>query len=103
MMNPMSEIIIHDMDDGVDGNLTYLGKGLPASPTAIEDMMIGAKVPRPYIAHSYSFRLNELNGQIKGPQPPDKLNSLATLLSDLSECMFGATGVQKPPTVYEKR
>lgn len=83
-MIPISEIIIHDMIDG-SGDLIFLGKGLPATPEAIEEMMIGAKVLRPYIANTYSFRLHELNGQITGPQEVDKLNSLATLLDGLSE------------------
>jgi len=43
------------------------------------------KVKYPYIAHSYSFRLDGLNGQITGPQPLDKLNSLAVMLGSLSE------------------
>ncbi|MDL2232341.1 hypothetical protein LJC63_02005 [Ruminococcaceae bacterium OttesenSCG-928-L11] len=80
----MYEILVRQMDDG---DLTYLADGLelPASQEDIERVMELAGVDKPYIAHSYSFRLNELNGQITGPQPLEELNSFAAMIACLSE------------------
>ncbi len=81
----MHEITIIEMDDGADGNLTYLGKDLPADMDEIMKAAAGADVPKPYIAHSYSFRLNGLNGKITGPQKLEELNGFAGHLAELSE------------------
>lgn len=71
----MPEIIVRQMRD-TSGDLHHPdgGLNLPADHFST-----------PYTATEYTFRLEELNGQITGPQPIGKLNSFATMLSDLSE------------------
>ena len=83
----MPEIIIRQIAFGADGGPANLANGikLPIDNETLDKTMMCMKVKYPYIAHSYSFRLDGLNGQITGPQPLDKLNSLATLLNGMSE------------------
>ena len=84
----MHEINIREMDEGVDGNLAYLGPNgfpLPAGQEEIERIMRLSRVDEPYIAYSYTFRLEELNGRITGSQPLDDLSSLAEHLANMSE------------------
>ena len=86
-MIPMPEIIIRQIAFGADGGPANLANGieLPIDNETLDKTMMCMKVKYPYIAHSYSFRLDGLNGQITGPQPLDKLNSLAVMLGSLSE------------------
>ena len=83
----MHEIIIRQIAFGADGGPANLANGieLPIDNETLDKTMMCMKVKYPYIAHSYSFRLDGLNGQITGPQPLDKLNSLATLLNGMYE------------------
>jgi|GEM_PF-6066542 len=83
----MREITIRQIAFGADGGPANLANGieLPIDNETLDKTMMCMKVKYPYIAHSYSFRLDELNGQITGPQPVDKLNSLATMLGSLTE------------------
>ena len=83
----MPEIIIRQIAFGADGGPANLANGieLPIDNETLDKTMMCMRVKYPYIAHSYSFRLDGLNGQITGPQPLDKLNSLATLLNGMTE------------------
>jgi len=83
----MYEIIIRQIAFGADGGPANLQGGieLPIPNETLDKTMMCMRVKYPYIAHSYSFRLGELNSLITGPQPIDKLNSLATMLTSLSE------------------
>jgi len=83
----MYEIIIRQIAFGADGGPANLQGGikLPIPNETLDKTMMCMRVKYPYIAHSYSFRLDELNSLITGPQPIDKLNSLAAVLTGLSE------------------
>ena len=66
----MHEIIIRQIAFGADGGPANLANGieLPIDNETLDRTMMCMKVKYPYIAHSYSFRLDGLNGQITGPQ-----------------------------------
>jgi len=83
----MHEIIIHEVSNSDNSKTTYLNSSLkfPMSKEDIERALSGADIDNPCNVFEYTFRMDGLNSTITGPQKVDNLNSLATLLSGMSE------------------